>query len=291
MFPAVKHNLRVTRAGVAVYPPGATFGPRRMTDFEFVWIIEGGAKVSYDQHRMDAPAGTVLLCRPGMTDRYEWSSQGKSLHAFFHFEFTPKAGWLPPKQWPLSRQLIQEDILRPLFRYVLRLQAMPEPLRSSLMASCVESMLKSFISGAVTIAAEPSADLPAAVEKALALIRHGLFQQPTPRLSLSQLARASHVTPEHLCRLFRATLHRGPLQCARLARLGRAAVLLARSNLPIKQVADSTGFANPYHFSRRFHDVYGLSPRAYRRACHEGQPVPSNPFWQGWLLDFFSKVP
>ena len=291
MFSASVHRLRVTRAGVAVYPPGATFGPRQMTDFEFVWIIEGGAQVSYDDHRMDAPAGTVLLCRPGMTDCYEWSPLGKSLHAFFHFEFTSGAGWPPQKQWPIGHHLTQEDILRPLFRYVLRLHALPEPLQSSLMEPCVESMLKSFISGTVTIAAEPAAELPAAVEKALALIRDGLFQQPASQLSLDQLARAAHVTPEHLCRLFRRTLHRGPLECARLARLGRAAVLLARSNLAVKQVADSTGFPNPYHFSRRFHDLYGLSPRAYRQACRAGQPVPSNPFWQGWLLDFFSKVP
>lgn len=291
MFSDSVHGLRVIRAGATVYPPGATFGPRRMTDFEFVWIIEGGAQVSFDDYLMDAPAGTVLLCRPGMTDCYEWSPHKESVHAFFHFEFTPGAGWPPPAQWPLKCELTQEDILRPLFRYVLRLNALPEPLRSSLMTSCVESMLKSFISGAVNIIAEPSAELPVAVEKAMMLIREGLFQQPAPQLTLTQLARAAHVTPPHLCRLFRKALHRGPLECARLARLGRAAVLLARTNLPIKHVADSTGFQNPYHFARRFHDLYGLSPRGYRRACREGQPVPSNPFWQGWLLDFFSKVP
>jgi hypothetical protein len=77
--------VRITHRGVAVYPPGATFGPRKMKDYEFVWVMEGEAIAHYDEHRINAPADTVLLCRPGMTDTYQWSSRHKSMHAFFHF--------------------------------------------------------------------------------------------------------------------------------------------------------------------------------------------------------------
>jgi len=291
MFWGRLHSVRVTRVGVTVYPPGATFGPRRMIDFEFVWIIEGGALVMYDETRIDAPAGTVLLCRPGITDRYDWSNQRKSVHAFFHFDIKPATGWPPQARWPCWRALGPDDILRPLFRYVLRLHAAPEPLRSSLLQPCVEAMLKSFISGSVTLAPEPVAEMPGAVEKALMAIREGIFEQPARRLTLAQLGRAACVSPEHLCRLFRQTLDRGPLEFARLARLGHAAALLSRSSLAIKEIADLNGFSNPYHFSRSFHDVYGLSPRAYRTALRQGKAVPSNPIWQGWLLDFYSRTP
>lgn len=34
--------------GVAVYPPGATFGPRQLEDFEFVWLLQGTAEWRYD---------------------------------------------------------------------------------------------------------------------------------------------------------------------------------------------------------------------------------------------------
>ncbi len=285
------HDVRVASVGVAVYPPGATFGPRRMHDFEFVWIIEGSAVAHFDDHRIEAAAGTVLLCRPGMTDRYEWSPQRKSVHAFFHFEFDPEPeGWPAIDQWPLAHHLAQDDILRPLFRYVLRLQPMRDPMRTSLLQPCVESMLKSFVSGTLTIATEPSAELPAPVEKALALIRDATFQQPASPITLAQLARSAHVTPEHLCRLFRRALDRGPLECARLARLERAATLLARSNLAIKQITESTGFANPYHFSRRFREVYGLSPRAYRTAIREGKAMRSNPISQALMLHCFARI-
>lgn len=283
-------NVRVANRGVAVYPPGATFGPRRMKDYEFVWIMEGDAIARYDEHRIVAPADTVLLCRPGMADTYEWSPKHKSVHAFFHFDFVLSEGWPPVSQWPLAHHLTHDDLLRPLFRYVLRSHPLPEPLRSTLLAPTVDLMLRSFVSGNLALASEPFAELPSPVEKVLRMIRDISLQEPSPSVTLTQLARAAHVTPEHLCRLFRQSLDLGPLECVRLARLERAATLLARSNLAIKEVTTSTGFSSPYHFSRRFSEVYGLSPRAYRRAVREGREVQSNPISKALLAHIFSRI-
>jgi transcriptional regulator GlxA family with amidase domain len=157
------------------------------------------------------------------------------------------------------------------------------------MLPTVEVLLKSFISGQFAIAAEPYAQLPAAVEKAMSFIREVVSQEPSVAVTLTQLATAAHVTPEHLCRLFRQSLNFGPVECVRLARLARAATLLARSNLAIKQITESTGWSNPYHFSRRFSALYGMSPRAYRKAVREGKPLRANPVSQALMLKLFSK--
>lgn len=285
------NSIHVTNAGVAVYPPGATFGPRKMRDFEFVWIIEGEALTSYDEKQIPSPAGSVLLCRPGMTDRYEWSAKRTSMHAFFHFELPSiPTDWPPMSDWPMVRRTTPEEVLRPLFRYVLRLHPQQEPMRSALLAPCVELMLKSFVSGILAISAEPYAKLPAAVERALKLIRGVALQEPSPQITLAQLARAAHVTPEHLCRLFRQSLDLCPVKCVRLARLERAATLLARSNLAIKEIAHSIGFASPYHFSRKFREVYGVAPREYRQSIREGEEVRQNPISTALLVNIFSRV-
>ena len=128
------------------------------------------------------------------------------------------------------------------------------------------------------------------VEKVLRLIRDISLKEPSPSITLTQLARVAHVTPEHLCRLFRQSLDLGPLECVRLARLERAATLLGRSNLAIKQITQSTGFSSPYHFSRRFSEVYGLPPRAYRQAIREGREVQSNPISKALLINIFSRI-
>lgn len=242
-----------------------------MKDFELVWIIEGETAAIYDGHEITASPGTMLLCRKGMRDRYIWARHTRTIHAFIHFDFeTPRRGWPPVDSWPLLRILPNHDILRPLFRYVLGVKPLQEPLRSSLLVPCMDLILRSFVTGQLTTAMEPRMEWPPPIELALKAIAANTFTDPPPPFPLSKLARAAHVTTEHLCRLFRRTLKRSPLETVRLARLERAVTLMERTNLSLKQVAEATGFANPFHFSRLFRKVHGIPPRAYRRFLHEG---------------------
>jgi AraC-like DNA-binding protein len=274
-------NLLVSDAGISAYPPGATFGPRMLYDFEFMWIMEGNVHANLDGQDIPAPVGTILLARPGMTDRYDWDRERRTLHAFFHFSFDYSAAeWPPLKEWPVVRHLTNDDVLRPLFRYVIGLAQSTHPERAQLLENTVTLMLHAFLAGRTAVAPEPSEKLPSAVEKALSAIRHALAQDPPAPLSLTGLARAAHVTPEHLCRLFRRHLELGPLECAGLARLERAAALLVRSNLSVKEIADATGFASPYHFSNKFRGVYSIPPREYRKAMRAGFMVTGNPIIQ-----------
>src|SRR5690349_13725589 len=122
MSPEQTLQLRVRSVGVAVYPPGARFGPRTSADFEFVWVIEGGGTIYFDQNEIQVGPGSILLCRPGMVDRYEWSPKARTIHAFTHFELEhrdDRAALMD--QWPLHQQMPKNDLLRPLFRYVISL--------------------------------------------------------------------------------------------------------------------------------------------------------------------------
>lgn len=266
-------NLRVLNGGVAAYPPGATFGPRLLPNYAFVWIMEGDAVAHFNDERLPAPAGTILLAHPGLTDRYEWAERGRTVHAFFHFQFDPPPPpWPAPATWPLAQLAPADDVLRPLFRYVLATLSQPEPLRTTLLTPCVDLLVRSFVTNKLKLGTEPRTKLPAAVENALSFIRDVAQRDPAPAITLGELARAAHVSPEHLCRLFRRSLNAGPLECLRRARLERAATLVGRSNLTFKEIAATTGFANPFHFSVAFKTVYGVSPRAYRTAIGAGRP-------------------
>lgn len=62
-----------------------------------------------------------------------------------------------------------------------------------------------------------------------------------------------------------------------LRRLDAAARRLADPglhHLPIGTLAYGCGFTSPAHFTRRFKDRYGLTPRAYREAARADAPVP-----------------
>jgi AraC-like DNA-binding protein len=211
-----------------------------------------------------------------MRDRYDWSPRGRARHGYLHFEFdAPRAGWPDQSEWPIMRSLAADDLLKSLYSFCLtwqRGQKTTLPYRDAL-----ELMLKLFISGAGALPSEPHERLPEAVERALDLMHTSLEQTLLRVPTLNELARAARVTPEHLCRLFKRHLNVGPKEAFRLARLERAATLLSRTGMSIKEVASATGFANQYHFSNSFKSVYGVSPRRYREVLEAGDPSIINP--------------
>jgi AraC-like DNA-binding protein len=80
-----------------------------------------------------------------------------------------------------------------------------------------------------------------------------------------QTAEECHVNPAYLCRLFRRYDHQTPYQFLMRLKMNLAAERLQDPGTLIKQVAAELGFSDPFHFSRAFKSVFGLSPEAFRR--------------------------
>lgn len=272
-------DLRValnSGANIAIYPPGATFGPRQMRDFEFVWLLEGDAEYSFEvwdeSHSVALPQGTLLLCQPGRRDHFIWDKTRRTRHGFFHFELMERrAPWPEPDSWPATRPLIEGDLLSTLTKQLVNWSASGFGPQRDLMASL---LLAAFITGETQAGEVPHQRPPDAVERALAYIYARLEEDAAAPLTLEAIARAAYVTPEHLCRVFKSATGHSPLETVRLARLDRAALLLSRSNFPVAEVAHLTGFASPFHFSRAFKAAYGLSPRELQQSVAAGNATP-----------------
>jgi AraC-like DNA-binding protein len=82
--------------------------------------------------------------------------------------------------------------------------------------------------------------------------------------SLEQIARECHVSSAYLCRLFRRYDNQSPYQYLLRLKMNHAAERLQTPNALVKQVAEEAGFNDPFHFSRVFTSVFGLSPTAFR---------------------------
>jgi AraC-like DNA-binding protein len=278
--------------GIAVYPAGATFGPRHMNDWEFVWILEGNAQYARRDENGEivvaAPAGSVVLCRPNATDSFVWDAHQRTRHAFFHFRVhSLPDNWPHFSSWPLVHLPQNDDLLRPLFRHLLRglrqtsstetALNTTDDVRVSGLRLTVALLLTSFVEGDLHDGGEPPPETwPDGVERAWNFIHRRLGEAPDARISLPELAKAAHTTPEHLCRIFKSATGWTPIQALRLPRLDHAAVLLARSNYNIAEIAHLCGFASAFHFSRCFKDAFAQSPREMRRDLHLGKtpPVP-----------------
>jgi AraC family transcriptional regulator len=264
---------------VAHYPPGATLGPRVLPCFEFVWMLHGEATWQHtrgDQEPTNVPLrpGLLLLSRPDLREHYAWDPDHACAHAYVSF-YAEHAG--DHRGWPTTREL--SEPLAALCRYLLWLSSADSAAAPARTVDVLGWLLDLFVNG--PLGDEGDAALPEHVLRLGDHLRAAWRAGPARPSSLDEMAAAAQVSPGHLARLFRQRFGTGPVAAVELIRLARAATLLQRSSLTVGAVAEACGFANPFHFSRRFRTAYGVPPRVYRTSL---APDPLDPVRRAGLV-------
>jgi AraC-like DNA-binding protein len=86
--------------------------------------------------------------------------------------------------------------------------------------------------------------------------------------ALPDIATHCHVDASYACRLFKRYSSESPYEMLVRLKMRHAGDLLNNGHTLIKDVAVSVGFHDPYHFSRVFKSVYGVSPKAFIQSDH-----------------------
>lgn len=123
------------------------------------------------------------------------------------------------------------------------------------------------------------ADAPEAalVARALRLIADGVGDEA----GVGDLARRLGVSPRTLDRRFTAAVGATPLQLVRSRRVQTARTLIARSSMPIVDVAFAAGFGSLRQFNETMREELGVPPGALRRASAPAADGRDGP--DGWL--------
>ncbi len=113
---------------------------------------------------------------------------------------------------------------------------------------------------------------PGAVSARLAVrFIHDNLARPLP---LSEIAAQVSLSPRHLSRVFARFTGKAPAHYITHARMDRAAGLILRSALPLKEIAATVGYPDIHHFTRVFTAHVGSPPGEVRRHP-ELLPVPN----------------
>lgn len=81
---------------------------------------------------------------------------------------------------------------------------------------------------------------------------------------LDELALLVGLSQFHFCRAFKKSMGLSPIQYLIAQRMERAARLLAATQLPIAEIAQSVGYEDPAYFTRLFRQKTGMTPSAVR---------------------------
>lgn len=84
------------------------------------------------------------------------------------------------------------------------------------------------------------------------------------KMTLDSLADATCLNRSYLCRVFKKDMGVSIFSYLNELRMKRAAeLLLQRSDRYIKEIAAEVGIDDPFYFTRRFKEYYGVSPKEY----------------------------
>jgi len=273
---------------VADYPSGAGFGPRRLRDHEFIWMLAGEARhtihpgtgpdADRDRDVVLAP-GTLGLSRSGTVESYRWDPRRPSRHAYLHFTVADRGGLPDEAGWPETRSFAAAPVLEGLCTYLLDLAGQQSERARARSDQVLGLLLEVFVSGPFH---QPDHQLPPVVAVVVDHVRRTWAADGTRPVGVPELATAAHVSHGHLYRVFREGYGVGPARALELVRLSRAAVQLQRTDASIAEVASLMGFGDPYHFSRRFRSVHGSPPGRYRNL--PGEPDALGPVRVAGLL-------
>lgn len=84
-------------------------------------------------------------------------------------------------------------------------------------------------------------------------------------LTLDELSEIAGMSASHYSAVFRAKVQSAPISFFTFLKIQEACRLLENTLIRINEVAYQIGYTDPYHFSRVFTNVMGVSPRDFRK--------------------------
>lgn len=240
-------------------------------DHLLVWVLEGDLAVESGDRAVLARPGDLVVLRPGIPHAYAPVGGWRWLWAHFGGAAAPELADRIARGEPRVPFGFDDRVQARFLELVTaaggdwRRGARAGPGATLRVDSCLFSLLGLMIErierGGVTGGAPDRAGTLDLTAVCAHIDEH--LEEP---LTLDGLARRAGMSPSHLRRLFRREFGVSPMRYVTELRVGRAATLLSTSTLPVGAVGRAVGYADPFHFSRRFKQLTGRAPAVYRAA-------------------------
>ncbi len=248
--------------GIVTYRPGGTYGPVQQADHQLVVIHSGSCVLETEGRKHPVRRGQGILLESGHEEFFQFSKSRETTHSWCRFPLELALPSFAFSSAVIHRPAACSPWLLDQMRRGWKLSHETEtPAGRRMMLGMVLAAMWDFCRAFAKVN-EIGRPAPPALLKAQRIMETGLAE----RLSLGELATRAAVSKGGLIKLAHDHWGTTPMEKLWQMRLEEAARLLRETGLGIAEVAYRTGFANPYHFSRRFRSRFGLHPRGWRNS-------------------------
>jgi len=268
------------KRGLALYP-------RTVTDYEFEYALasEGGRQV-IEGKEYSVREGDVIFRKPGEQTqgfmRYECITLIFSLHGKLPELADYRINRERPFQEPFGNPAIDglpsrigeagNEVFHALFERIMRAFVNPDPYAKVLEKGILTELIYRYLTaarveavgGGHAVNAAPGI-APGLLER-LEAARIRIDENYYRKITVADMARGARLSEAYFHKSFARAFGETPADYLASVRLERARELLAATDMPIRAIAQETGFENDGYFYRFFAKKAGLTPGAFRRS-------------------------
>jgi AraC-like DNA-binding protein/quercetin dioxygenase-like cupin family protein len=259
--PPANRRLAVVCGGLEHCTPGYAIRRETFPFYSLEYVARGRGEVKLNGRACPLQPGRLFSYGPRVPHHITGDAAEPLVKYFVDFAGTGAKALLKSCGLPPGRvsEVFPAGALQPLFDELIQAGLQARGGSAALCAKLLECLALR-IAGARAPLAGAETHAFTTYQKCRAYI-----EQHSLRLrTLEQVASECHVNNAYLCRLFRRYDNQSPYQYLLRLKMNQAAERLKQPGALVKQVAEESGFADPFHFSRVFTSVIGLSPTAFR---------------------------
>lgn len=244
-------------------------------EIELLYGISGELAVTVSEEKYILKEGDILFISPEELHSYSPNTRPVEYHAavfemrmfqfkelhFLEQDFTEQIvnGTLKfPRM--ISRNHPQYDVLAPIVHRLFNDDIESKPMvfadLTMLFCTLLENMLLEKVSDET--AYKKSED----VKKCIKYMEDNY----TRKVTLAELSELIHMSPNYFCNYFKKQAGVSPFTQLNYIRVKRAAKLLKQSDDSVVAVAEACGFENVSFFIRKFKEIQGCTPSAFRKS-------------------------
>ncbi len=247
--------LRLARPFIYHCEKTWSWNPSPLRDFDLWLVLRGRGELEIRDHTHPLGPGAGFLFQPGDAPRGRHDPDDPLVVFACHF--------LPARDAEKPRRLDAEILHASLSSWEL-VRSSCEKAVHVFDEGPTGRRLATALVGQLTSQLLHARTQPERENDPLSQLALKIRAEPARSWNVTAMARRCGMSVPHFNRRFRQRFGLSPLRYVIRTRVARAVALLRESDLPIAQIAESSGYADVFFFHRQFRQIAGVTPGAVR---------------------------